>query len=92
MIAELGHFALILALGVAIVQTLRAAARRALRDRELMAPSPPAAQCQFAPDGIAFLALINALRDVGLLGRECGRELAFGEAAALQDLGRVGKP
>ena len=47
MIAETGHYALILALGVAIVQTVLPfwGARR--RDPQLMAVAVPAAQMQF---------------------------------------------
>ena len=60
MIAELGHYALILALGVAIVQTVLPfwGARR--RDPQLMAVAVPAAQMQFLLIGIAFTALVTA--------------------------------
>jgi cytochrome c-type biogenesis protein CcmF len=60
MIAELGHYALILALGVAIVQTVLPfwGARR--HDPQLMAVAIPAAQMQFLLIGIAFSALLTA--------------------------------
>ncbi len=60
MIAELGHYALILALGVAIVQTVLPfwGARRG--DPQLMAVAVPAAQMQFLLIGIAFTALVTA--------------------------------
>jgi cytochrome c-type biogenesis protein CcmF len=60
MIAELGHYALILALGVAIVQTVLPfwGARR--HDRQLMAIAVPAAQMQLFLIALAFTALVTA--------------------------------
>src|SRR5712691_11391200 len=60
MIAELGHYALILALGVAIVQTVLPfwGARR--HDAQLMAIAVPAAQMQLLLIALAFTALVTA--------------------------------
>ena len=82
MIVELGHFALVLALLVAVFQMVVPAWGAHVRDRELMATAEPAALCQFGLLMVAFLSLINALRDVGFLRRQRGCELAFDQAAA----------
>ena len=60
MIAEIGHYALILALGVAIVQTILPlwGARRS--DSQLMGIAAPAAQMQLLLIAIAFMALMTA--------------------------------
>ncbi|MGZ8399721.1 MAG: heme lyase CcmF/NrfE family subunit, partial [Methyloceanibacter sp.] len=60
MIAETGHYALILALGVAIVQTLLPLLGARFRDPQLAAVAAPAAQMQFILVGIAFIALMTA--------------------------------
>ena len=60
MIAETGHYALILALGVAIVQTLLPLIGARYRDPQLAAVAAPAAQMQFVLVAIAFIALTVA--------------------------------
>jgi len=60
MIAETGHYALILALAVAIVQTLLPLIGTRLRDPQLTAIAAPAAQLQFILIAIAFIALMTA--------------------------------
>ncbi len=60
MIAETGHYALILALGVAIVQTLLPLLGARFRDPQLAAVAAPAAQMQFVLVAIAFVALMTA--------------------------------
>jgi cytochrome c-type biogenesis protein CcmF len=60
MIAETGHYALILALGVAIVQTMLPLLGARLRDPQLAAVAAPAAQMQFILIAIAFVALTTA--------------------------------
>jgi len=60
MIAETGHYALILALGVAIVQTMLPLLGARLRDPQLAAVAAPAAQMQFILIAIAFIALTTA--------------------------------
>lgn len=60
MITELGHFALILAFGVAIVQTVVPLIGAYKRWPGWMAVAEPAAGAQFALTGFAFLALMWA--------------------------------
>jgi cytochrome c-type biogenesis protein CcmF len=60
MIAETGHYALILALGVAIVQMILPVIGTRLRDANLTAVAVPAAQAEFILVSIAFIALTVA--------------------------------
>ena len=60
MIAETGHYALILALGVAIVQAMLPLVGMRVRDPQLAAVALPAAQLQFILVGLAFVALTTA--------------------------------
>jgi cytochrome c-type biogenesis protein CcmF len=60
MIAETGHYALILALGVAIVQTVLPLLGARLRHPQLAAVAAPAAQMQFVLVALAFVALTVA--------------------------------
>ena len=60
MITELGHFALILALGVAIVQMVLPAWGAHVREPRLMAVGEPAALAQLTLITIAFLSLTHA--------------------------------
>jgi cytochrome c-type biogenesis protein CcmF len=60
MIAETGHYALILALAVAIVQTVLPLLGARLRDPQLAAVAAPAAHMQFVLVAIAFTALTIA--------------------------------
>jgi cytochrome c-type biogenesis protein CcmF len=60
MIAEIGHYALILALGVAIVQAALPLVAMRVRDPQLAAVAISAAQLQFILVGIAFIALTTA--------------------------------
>jgi cytochrome c-type biogenesis protein CcmF len=60
MIAETGHYALILALVVAIVQTVLPLWGTRRHDPQLMAVAAPAAQMQFLLIAIAFAALMTA--------------------------------
>ena len=60
MIAETGHYALILALAVAIVQTVLPLWGTRRHDAQLMAVAVPAAQMQFLLIAIAFSALMIA--------------------------------
>ena len=60
MIVELGHFALILALLVALFQMVVPAWGARVRDHRLMAVADPAALCQFGLILVAFLALTHA--------------------------------
>ncbi len=60
MIIEIGHFALVLALIVAIVQTLLPAYGAHIRDERLMAIAEPAAIVQLGLITLSFLALTHA--------------------------------
>ncbi|MGH6736562.1 MAG: heme lyase CcmF/NrfE family subunit [Methyloceanibacter sp.] len=60
MIAETGHYALILALGVAIVQMALPLLGARTRDAQLAAVAIPAAQAQFILILVAFMALTTA--------------------------------
>ncbi|MFO7477637.1 MAG: heme lyase CcmF/NrfE family subunit [Methyloceanibacter sp.] len=60
MIAETGHYALILALGVAFVQAALPLIGARLRDPQLAAVAVPAAQVQFILVAISFIALTTA--------------------------------
>jgi len=60
MIAETGHYALILALGVAIVQMVLPIIGTRYRDPQLTAIAVPAAQAEFILIAIAFFALMTA--------------------------------
>lgn len=60
MIVELGHFALVLALLVAILQMVVPAWGAHVRDSRLMAVAEPAALCQLGLVLVAFLALVYA--------------------------------
>jgi cytochrome c-type biogenesis protein CcmF len=57
MIAELGHYALVLALGLALIQGVAPMVGAHNRDAALMAVAGPTAFAQFAFVGIAFAAL-----------------------------------
>jgi cytochrome c-type biogenesis protein CcmF len=60
MIAETGHYALILALALAIVQTVLPLWGTRTRDPQLMAVAVPAAQMQFLLIAVSFSALMAA--------------------------------
>jgi cytochrome c-type biogenesis protein CcmF len=59
-IVELGHFALILALLVAVVQVVVPAFGASIRDERMMRVAEPAAVSQFLLIAIAFFALMHA--------------------------------
>ena len=65
MIVEVGHFALVLALLVAVFQMVVPAWGAHVRDRELMATAEPAALGQLGLLIVAFLSLIIAFRACG---------------------------
>jgi cytochrome c-type biogenesis protein CcmF len=60
MIVEVGHFALVLALSVALIQTVAPALGARLRDSRMMGVGVSAALTQFALVALAFSALVNA--------------------------------
>ena len=92
MIVELGHFSLILAFFVALVQATVPMIGAARGDTAWMAVARPAAVAQF-PTGrpVVFLPDLR-LRGFRLLGPQRGQQFAFGQADALQDLRRLGEP
>ena len=57
MIAEIGHYALVLALGLALIQSVVPIAGARLRDDTLMGVAGPTALAQFAFVAAAFAAL-----------------------------------
>jgi cytochrome c-type biogenesis protein CcmF len=57
MIAEIGHYALVLALGLALIQAVAPIVGARLRDDTLMAVAGPTALAQFAFVAVAFAAL-----------------------------------
>jgi cytochrome c-type biogenesis protein CcmF len=59
-ISELGHFALVLALGLAIVQSIVPLWGALANDQRLQAVGPPAAVTLFLFVGLAFAALVHA--------------------------------
>ena len=59
MIAEIGHYALVLALGLALVQATLPLVGAARNDAALIGLAPPAACAQFLFVTVAFAALIN---------------------------------
>ncbi len=71
MIAETGHYALVLALGLALIQSTIPMIGARLRDPVLMnvARSTALAQLLFALTSFALLG--HLARDVGFLGRQC---------------------
>ncbi len=92
MIPELGHFALILALAVALVQgtlpLVGAVARRCAAD----GARPHRRAHPGLPRHPGLRGAHASLRHVRLLRRQRRRQLAFGQAADLQDQRRVGQP
>ncbi len=60
MITEIGHFALVLALALALFQTIVPMYGAAKNNHTMMATAPPAAMVQFLLVAIAFVALTNA--------------------------------
>ena len=91
MIPELGHFALILALGVALVQGTVPLAGAQRGRRDWIALARPAAYLQFVLVALAFVSS-RRLRDARLFGSLRRDELQLGTADALslrRGLGRA---
>ena len=92
MIAEIGHYALVLALGLALIQGSVPLIGVRLRDRRSGRDGAAArlGAIRFCRDLLRGLdRLLCRLRFLGL---QCVREFAFGDAAYLQIHERVGKP
>ncbi len=92
MIAELGQFALILALTLSLAQAGLSFAGRARRDATLTGAGEGAAPGRLRRHRHRLWRPDPRLRHLGLLGGECGREFAHRKAADLQDRRRLGQP
>ncbi len=92
MITELGHFALILALTVAVGADDRAGVGRAEARPRLMAFAEPAALSQFVLMLLAFLALMHAYVVSDFSVANVAINSPSDQAAALSHLRRVGEP
>ncbi len=78
MIVEIGHYALVLALALALMQTDSAVLGRARRaTRRLMALARPVALTQFAFVALSYAALTYAHVVVRFFAGQCRREFAF---------------
>ena len=66
MIAEIGHYALVLALGIAMVQTLVPLIGAHVNDRGLMRVAEPAANLQSKPSGRIFVNVRRAMVAFGI--------------------------
>ena len=91
MIAEIGHYALVLALGMALVQAFLPLVGAWKRDPALIGVAEPAACAQFLFVTLAFAALMHGLCRVRLLDPQRRRELALHQTADLQDQRHVGQ-
>ena len=92
MIPELGHYALMLALGLALIQGIMPIVGTRTNDPVLMSIAAPAALAQFVFVAIAFARARRMLRRVRLLGAQCLREFQFGDAADLPAHQHLGQP
>ncbi len=90
-IAEAGHYALVLALALALIQSTVPILGARWRDPALMNVARSTALAQFVFVAGSFAALVDAARHLRLFGRQRVREFAFDEAADLQDHRRLGQ-
>ena len=91
MIAEAGHYALVLALALALIQSTVPMLGARWGDPALMNVARSTALAQLLFVAASFAALVDAARHLGFLRRQRVREFAFAEAADLQDHRRVGQ-
>ena len=92
MIAEIGHFALVLALSLALVQAVLPLIGAQRGEHGMMKFADVSAPMQFLLVLGAFLALMHAFVTLGFL---CGQrlpEFALGQADALQGGRGLGEP
>ena len=89
MIAEAGHYALVLALALALIQSTVPIFGARLRDPALMNVARSTALAQLVRGGVVRSAG-RAARVLGFFRGQCVREFAFDEAADLQDHRRMG--
>ena len=91
MIAEVGHYALVLALGLALIQSVVPIIGARLHDGALMNVARSTALAQLLFVAGSFVALATLLRHFRFLGRQRLREFPFAEAADLQDHRHLGQ-
>ena len=91
-IAELGHYALMLALGLALIQGSMPIVGARSNDAVLMSMAAPAALAQFVFVALAFARARRLLRHLRLLGAQRLREFELGDAADLPAHQRLGQP
>ena len=91
MIAEAGHYALVLALALALIQSTVPIVGARWRDPALMNVARSTALAQLLFVAVSFAALVDAARQFGFFRRQRVRELAFDQAADLQDHRRMGQ-
>ncbi len=92
MIAELGHFALVLALGLALVQATVPMFGARTHDPVLMGVAGPTALMQFAFVAFAFAALTACYVNSDFSAAQCVPEFPFVAARRLQVDRGVGEP
>ncbi len=92
MIPELGHYALVLALALGLIQSVAPVIGAIYRDGPLMRLANSTALMQFVFVAPSFAGADDLLRDVRFLGGDRLREFALDDAAGLQDHQRLGKP
>ena len=92
MIAELGHYALMLALGLALIQGVMPIVGTRSNDPVLMSMAAPTALAQFCFRRPGVWRARRLLRHVRFLGTQRLREFEFGDAADLPAHQRLGQP
>ena len=89
---ETGHFALVLAFALALVQSVVPALGARTGNDRLMAVGGPVTIAGFLADGAVLRRPDGRLSPVRLLGRQRLGELPFAAADDLQDHRRLGQP
>ena len=92
MIAELGHYALVLALDLGLIQAIAPIVGARTYDPALMRLANSTAVMQFAFVAFSFASADGLLRQLGFFGGERIREFPLEDAADLQNHQRVGQP
>ena len=89
---EVGHFALVLAFALALVQSVVPLVGARTGNERMMAVGGPVVARRFRAGRARLRGADRRLRAVRFLGRERVGELALAEAAALQDHRHLGQP
>ena len=89
---EIGHFALVLAFALALIQSTVPLVGALSGDERMMAVAGPVAVTGFALTAVAFVGADHGLCAVGFLGRQCLGEFPLAEADAVQDHRHLGQP